>query len=517
VSGFDGTTLTSELRMLIEQYHLGGVIFFARNVEAPRQVAQLTADLQQVAQHTGNPGLLTAIDQEGGRVARLTDESGFSEFPSAMALAATGNVDNARRAAQALAAEMKAVGLNVDFAPVLDVNNNPANPVIGTRSFSSDPHRVADFGVAFLQGLQAEQVLAFGKHFPGHGDTDIDSHLSLPIVSHNRARLEAVEFVPFNAAITAGVAGLMSAHVAFPAIDSGRTPATLSHRVLTRLLRQELGYGGLLATDSLEMGALSSTLGLSPSLAAAAALDAGADLLLFNRGHEQQREAHTLILKRVKDGEIPLSRLEEAVLRVLTAKAQFGLLKPDSIVVEAAATQVGTDAHRALAYDLVAQSITLLRDEARPANMPLTTDARPIVLETPALLGLGRLLGATSIIVNAQPATAEIQNLVGLARQRRPFIVGVSDIARQPAQADLVNGLLATDAPVILIATRDPYDLLAFPNAPSMLATYGMSAPTLRTLAAVLSGQAKPGGHLPVELPGLFGIGAGLGDFASQQ
>ena len=188
--GFDGAAFAPELRALIEQCHAGGVILSAvnGNIEAPRQVAQLTADLQQAASAGGQPGLFMTIDQEGGRVARLKESTGFTELPSAMALAATGDVENARRAAQTLAREMKAVGLNVNFAPVLDVNVNPANPIIGTRAFGSDPQWVAEFGVAFLEGLQSEGVLAFGKHFPGHGDTDIDSHLALPSVPHDRAR-----------------------------------------------------------------------------------------------------------------------------------------------------------------------------------------------------------------------------------------------------------------------------------------------------------------------------------------
>nr|MBP7355585.1 beta-N-acetylhexosaminidase [Longilinea sp.] len=251
IIGFDGTTLTPELKAMITEYHVGGVILFARNVESPEQVARLCNDLQQAATESGHPGLLIAIDQEGGRVARLTEAKGFTEFPGAMAIGATGSPDNARQVAAAMAAEMRAVGINVDFAPDLDVNNNPQNPVIGVRSYGSEPQQVAAFGTAAIEGLQAGGVLAFGKHFPGHGDTGTDSHVALPQVAHPLERLETVEFVPFEAAIRANVAGIMSAHVTFPAIDATPgTPANVSSKVLTDLLRQEMQFTGLVVTDS---------------------------------------------------------------------------------------------------------------------------------------------------------------------------------------------------------------------------------------------------------------------------
>lgn len=510
IVGFAGPTLTPELRDLVAQLRVGGVILFLANgnIETPEQVATLTRDLQTAALERGGPGLFTAVDQEGGRVARLRETTGFTELPGAMALAATGDVESARRAAQLLAREMRAVGLNVDFAPVLDVNNNPANPVIGVRAFGSDPERVAAYGVAFIEGLQSEGVLAFGKHFPGHGDTDVDSHLALPSVPHDRARLAAVEYVPFNAAITADVAGIMSAHVTFPAIDPSGLPATLSRPVLTDLLRGELGYDGLLVTDSLEMGALSQSLGLSPAEAAAAALAAGADLLLFNQGHADHRAAHALILQQVAAGAIPMSRLDEAVLRVLRAKERFGLLAPELPDPAAAAGEVFTAEHRALADDLAARSITLLRDDA--GLIPLAADGQLFVFEIPAMTGLGALLGETTMAIGAQPTAAEIRTAAGLASQGRPVLVGVADVGHNPQQIELVTALVEAGAPVIVVALREPYDLLALPAGPTLLATYGAPPPSLRAIGAALRGSSQLTGRLPVDLPGLFAPGAGL-------
>ncbi len=324
--GFDGVELSSELREMIMQYHLGGVVEFTRNVASRSQLAQLNGDLQRAARASGHPGLLISVDQEGGRVARLQAQAGFAEFPSAQQVGASQDPSGtARQVARAMAEELRAVGINMDLAPVLDVNNNLANPVIGSRSFGADPAVVAGCGVAFVETMQAKGILAVGKHFPGHGDTTVDSHIALPIVPYERARLEAVEYMPFRAAIRAGVAGIMSAHIAFPAIDPSGIAATLSRRVMTDLLRDEFGFGGIRMTDSLEMGALA-TSGYPAPLAAAMALQAGADMLLFNRDHDMHRQAYAAVLGWVRRGQIPMARLDEAVLRVLKTKERFGVL-----------------------------------------------------------------------------------------------------------------------------------------------------------------------------------------------
>lgn len=324
-AGFDGVELTPPLRAALEALHLGGLVVFERNVASRPGLARLCAAIQDHARAHGQPGLLLAIDQEGGRVTRLRAAKGFSEFPSPLEVAGAGGPEAVRQVAAAMAAELLDVGINMNLAPVLDTcGNNPANPVINSRSFGSDPDLVAACGVAMIEGLQGAGIMAVGKHFPGHGDTTVDSHIALPLVTHDRARLEGVEFVPFRAAMAAGVTGIMSAHVHFPALEP-RLPATLSRRVMTGLLRQELGFTGLALTDSLEMGALA-TSGYPAPLAAAHALAAGADLLLFNTDYDVLHEAHAALLDWVADGRIGQARLDEAVLRILSAKARYGLL-----------------------------------------------------------------------------------------------------------------------------------------------------------------------------------------------
>lgn len=506
ILGIEGTSLTGETRRAIEELRPGGVILYDRNVASPRALAQLNADLQAAAQRVGLPGLFICIDQEGGTVARLRQSKGFTEFPGAMALAAGGSPAQAREVARAMAAEMAAVGINMDLAPVLDVNSNPKNPIIGLRSFGSDPGRVAEFGVAFIAGLQEMGVMAVGKHFPGHGDTGVDSHVSLPTVAHGRPRLEEVEFVPFRAALAAGVGGIMSAHVTFPAIDpTPGMPATLSPAVMTGLLRDEMHYEGLLMTDSLAMGALASA-GYTPPEAAAAALKAGADLLLFQSGHDLHRAAQARVIEQVRAGQIPEARLDQAVRRILAAKERYGLLDPRPVDPAAATERTGTQQAQALAREAAARAVTLVRDDAH--LLPLRPGARLLAVEPPAATGLGRALGADSVALGAAPTSADIAHIVELGRDGRTVIVGTVDAASSPRQAELVRTLVAAGVPTVVIALRSPYDLLQFPEAPTCLATYGIVPGTLEAVAGILSGKARAQGRLPVALPGLSEAGA---------
>ncbi|MBI3740234.1 MAG: beta-N-acetylhexosaminidase, partial [Chloroflexi bacterium] len=494
--GIDGPTLTHELRDTIAQLRVGGVILYERNVESPRQLAQLDADLQNFARERGLPGLFISIDQEGGVVARLKEEKGFTEFPSAMAISATDNVENARRIAQIMADELLAVGINMDLTPDLDVNINPLNPIIGTRAFGSDPARVAEYGIAFAESLQARGVIAIGKHFPGHGDTGVDSHIALPTIPYDRARLERVEFVPFRAAMRAQIAGIMSAHITFPAIDP--TPslaATLSPRVMTDLLRGEMKYDGLLMTDSVVMGALA-TSGYPAPQAAATSLKAGADILLFQNGYAVHRQAFDLIQQRVERGEISQDRINESVKRILIAKQKYNLLAPPTIDVENAAARVGTRENKNFSRAVAAQSITLVRDNAN--LIPLSPTARLFVVEA-GNLGLGNALNATTVMnIAAQPKADVIATIVARGKEDRTVIVATSDAARNRAQIDLVNALVQANVPTIVIAMRGPYDAAELKAAPTILLSYGANPPCAEAVANILLGKMRAQGKLPV-------------------
>lgn len=502
------TAMTPPMADLIAELHVGGLVLFERNVGRPDELAALTAAAQEAATRAGSPPLIVSIDQEGGRVVRMRQRRGYTEVPSAMALGATGDPEAAREAASILARELLAVGVNMDLAPDLDVNSNPKNPIIGTRSFGSDPQMVARFGVAFLEGLQSTGVMAVGKHFPGHGDTGLDSHFALPTVPHDRNRLERIEFAPFRAAMAAGVAGIMSAHVTFPAVDpTPGLPGTLSPRVMTDLLRMEMGYEGLLLTDSLDMGALEVS-GYPVPSAAVAALAAGVDMLCISHGFDVHRRAHAALMEAVERGEIPMSRLDAAVDRVLTAKARFGLIdRAPSQQVDAGAT-VGSESSRAAARRIAASAITLVKDEGE--LLPIPPGARPLIVELSGSFNpasgvvapmvaepLAAALGGDALVLSVDPGESDVRQTLDRARGRM-VIVATADVSKHPGQALLVRVLHEAGVKLVVVAVGGPYDLMAFPHVGTYLAAYGANPPTVDALAEVLAGRAKPQGQLPV-------------------
>ena len=315
VAGFAGTSIPVELRALARDADLGGVILFARNVEAPEQVAEL-AYAACALSRTSPPWV--SIDQEGGRVARLG--SPFTRWPAMRALGNSRDAKLATRFARALARELRAVGVTLDYAPVLDVDTNPDSPVIGDRALSAEPAQTARLGVAVIDGLQAGGVAACGKHYPGHGDAAADSHVELPVVPHAPERLRAVELEPFRAAAAGGVAAIMTAHVLYPALDE-QHPATLSARIVS-LLRDDLEFDGLVLTDDLEMGAITRHCAIED--AAVRAIAAGCDMvLLCGADTDRQAAAVEALIHAVEDGRLARARVEQALARQERVKTRF--------------------------------------------------------------------------------------------------------------------------------------------------------------------------------------------------
>ncbi len=339
--GFHGTEPSKELRDLFKTYHPGGVILFSRNLEDPAQAAHLTNALQKLAPPMP---LLVSIDQEGGRVSRLP--KGFTLFPGQGALGQAGTAELAYAFAEVTAKELRAIGVNMDLTPVLDVNTNQHNPIIGDRAFGQDPVLVETLGLAVIAGLQDNGVLACGKHFPGHGDTATDSHKELPTVTHGIDRLRQIELRPFVHCCANGLAAVMTAHVRYPALDP-HAPATLSATILTDLLRTRLHFKGLVLTDDLEMRAIIDHYGIDD--AAIRALRAGADILLICTDHDRQVAAMEAVYRAVTDGNVPERLVEHALLRVLEAKERF-LLPYAPVDPQDAAARVGTAPHRAVAH-----------------------------------------------------------------------------------------------------------------------------------------------------------------------
>jgi beta-N-acetylhexosaminidase len=345
IGSLPGRTITPELRSLAREFSLGGITIFSRNIEAPEQVAELAGDLQELSAELP---LWVAVDQEGGRVARL--KTPFTEWPPMAVLGRSGDTTLASRFAEALASELAAVGVTLDYAPVLDIHTNPKNPIIGDRALAEDADAVARLGAAIVRGLQEHGVAACGKHFPGHGDTAVDSHLELPLVEHPPDRIRRVECVPFREAIAADVAFIMTAHVLVPSLDEER-PATLSPRVVQDILRDELRFGGVILSDDLEMKAVAATHTIPD--AAVQAVAAGCDGVLICSGDvDTQAAALEALVHAVEQNRIPYQRLEDAQTRLRRAKERFLAAPVASGRVARLRQVLGCDAHQRVAEEM---------------------------------------------------------------------------------------------------------------------------------------------------------------------
>jgi beta-N-acetylhexosaminidase len=347
IAGFAGHAIPADLKSLAREFDLGGIILFARNIAEPAQVADLAREAQELARDLP---LWVSVDQEGGRVARL--KRPFTEWPPMITLGRSGDDRLAERFARALAAELKAVGITLDYAPVLDILTNPANPVIGDRALAERAEDVARLGRIIIRTLQDAGVAACGKHFPGHGDTSVDSHFELPLVEHPPDRIEAVELVPFRAAIEARVASIMTAHILLTALDADR-PATLSPVIVSGMLREALGYDGLILSDDLEMKAIAGRHGIAE--ATVAAIAAGCDaVLMCGESQDAQATALEAVIRAVEDGTLARTRVDNALATHRAVKARFlsGRRPPQPLAGEALKAVLGRDEHQAVADDM---------------------------------------------------------------------------------------------------------------------------------------------------------------------
>ncbi len=503
---FSGSEFSSTPAEELQRLPLGGIILFssAGNIENPAQVAGLTEQIQQAALDSGALPLFIAIDQEGGSVARLTE--GITLFPGNMALGAAGSDDLARQSAAVMARELRILGINFNFAPVVDVNSNPANPVIGVRSFGSDPQEVARLGRAMVEPYRRAGVIATAKHFPGHGDTDVDSHYGLPLIPSELSRLRSLELLPFQAMIDAGVPAVMLAHILAPALTgSSELPASLSPEAV-RYLREEMGFEGLVVTDSLSMGAITGRWGLGE--AAVMAFKAGADVILFGpwAGVEpgDRYQIFDALKKAVEEGTITLERLDQSVARILTVKMQYGLID-DPLPQREKLTELALPESLEVAGRIARESITLVRDRA--SVIPLSPQ------ETIPLIWPAELESTLSFLAEACPflephllplgaSEAETGVLFDSLRSSPLVLAGTYNMRNYPTWAGLINSL-AQETELAMLALSSPYDLLAAPAVGACLCTYSNSAVSMQALAEVLKGALTPRGRLPVKLPGI--------------
>ncbi|UKS25241.1 beta-N-acetylhexosaminidase [Paenibacillus sp. HWE-109] len=530
--GFQGTAATEELETLITEHRIGGVIYFARNVENTGQVAGLSNRLQQIAEHADTVPLWISIDQEGGMVARITE--GVALMPGQMALAA-GVLGSAEAGARNEAApvnhaayesafvsgtELRTLGINLNFAPVLDINNNPDNPVIGVRSFGESSQLVAEFGQQAIAGYQDANVVATAKHFPGHGDTSVDSHLDLPTITHDQERIRAVELVPFVKAIENGVDAIMSSHIYFPALESQKLPVTLSKSVLTDLLREELGYEGVVMTDCMEMHAISEHYGTVE--ASVMAVEAGADLILISHRRDLQISAIAAIEQAVSEGRITEAQIDASVSRLLALKERRGVVGPQL----GAAADVGTAAHCAVAQRLSEASITLVKDEhqllpLRRARTLAVTVAAAVssgvdeAYAGPASLGAALAEHGLDVLDRVLPLqdVSELHaSVLADAQHVEQIVVGTYNARFHPAQVELVRALQELGKPLIVVALRVPYDLLELPDISTFIAAYESRPLALQSIARCLLGELIPQGRLPITLGADYPAGWRWGD-----
>jgi len=507
---FKGPGMSSELAEMIAKRHIGGVILYSSwgNVENVRQVAALNAAIQATAAATPRAvGLFVGIDQEGGPVVRLRE--GVTVFPSQMAVAATGNREHARAMARVMANELGVLGVNLNFSPVADVNSNPDNPIIGIRSFGSDPNVVSRLTAAMVEEYVRARMLCTPKHFPGHGDTDVDSHLGLPLSNHDKKTLDRIDFAPFRAAFAAKAPAVMTAHVEVPALEPARDlPATLSAKILEGVVRKELRFDGLIVTDSLGMGALSK--GVGTVRASVMAAKAGADVLLFGAdiGHEpaDQIAAFDSLVAAAKSGEIPMERIDRAVRRILTVKGEYGLLDARAIPNRSLEIpfRVGIAENRQAALSAAQDSITLRHDRLR--LLPLKPSDRVLIIwpERNANDPVGSLPlppGTALLRTAREPSSQDLRNAVEASAQVDKVVVFTYDATRNPAQQNLARTLLAIKpGGFVHVALGAPYDLSLVADAPTSVATYGDVPVSIEALAKALTGRAPFTGRLPVRL-----------------
>ncbi|MGW8062745.1 glycoside hydrolase family 3 protein [Streptomyces ziwulingensis] len=494
---------------LVARYRVGGVIYFAwaHNTRDPHQIADLSNGIQKASLELprGLP-VLISTDQEHGAVARVGEPAAL--FPGAMAVGAGGSRSDARTLGRVAGAELRAMGIRQDYSPVADVNVNPANPVIGVRSFGADPEAVAELVAAEVTGYQRSGVAACAKHFPGHGDTATDSHTGLPVITHSREQWEELDAPPFRAAIDAGIDSIMTAHLVVPALDDSGDPATLSRPILTGILRGELGYDGVVVTDSLGMEGVRTKYG--DARVPVLALKAGVDQLLNPPDLDL---AWNAVLTAVRGGELTEARLDESILRVLRLKAKLGLFQDASTSRRDVDRTVGTRAHRAAADRIAERTTTVLVNEGRllplsrrehrrllvvgadPAS-PSGTTGPPTGVLADALTELG--FTATALSTGTAPSAAVIDRALAAAGDADAVVVATYNVTAGSGQRTLVARLLETGRPVVAVAVRNPYDVAHLPGVPACLAAYSWTDVEVRAAARVIAGRVRPRGRLPV-------------------
>jgi beta-N-acetylhexosaminidase len=503
VAGLPGLSIDDDFKNLIKTYKIGNVILFARNIASVDQVKTLCSDLKKlILEETGYVPFI-GIDQEGGMVTRLSEDA--TNIPGAMAIAATGNPQFAYQGGLITARELKALGMNFNFAPVLDVNSNSENPVIGVRSYADNPETVIQYGLAMMRGLMEGGIICAAKHFPGHGDTSLDSHLSLPSVDRNVEELRKIELAPFVAAIKAGIPAIMTTHILFPSLEPKELPATMSRAIITNLLKKSMGFNGLVVSDCMEMAAIQQYYGTVNGTIGA--MQAGVDLILISHTASLAAQAAQAVQTAILNGSLHSNEMDESVDKIIASKKSMLVGSDASISI------VGGKEHRQKAKTMLQASITLVHT---PQN------GLPPLGDNPWFLGcrayratnasnmvdpefsfanhMARLCGGKGTTTSINPLPDEIEDLMENQNQASCIVVGTYNGHLNKGQLELVKALALRTVPVVVVALRNPYDLQDLPHNVSSLAAYEYSANCFDAIAKVLKQEIQATGKLKVSL-----------------
>ena len=499
-AGFQGLEPSAEFLRLIKEYKVGNIILFRRNIQDGAQLKKLCAQLHEVVEaETGVPPFVT-IDQEGGVVTRLPESE--INIPGAMAVSATGDLHNAYDMGLLTAQELRSYGVNFDLAPVMDINCNPDNPVIGVRSYGDTPERVAAYGSQMVRGLLDGGVYCSLKHFPGHGDTAVDSHLGLPCIDRSYDELMQREFKPFLAGIQAGAPAVMTTHILFPQLEPDHIPATMSRRIMTGILREKFGFDGIIISDCMEMDAIKKFYGTVNGVLAA--MKAGVDLVFVSQTPSLADDAMQAAREAAENGGLDLAELDASVQRMLDAKAKCAALPHKTLGSE--------EVCRARAEEVRAASITAvhLPKKGMPAlgDDPIflgCADYRSTIASNSETSGftfaeeMRRHAGkGTALVTDKDPTAAEIAAAATQAKQHSAIVLGTYNGHILQGQLRLAHALADTGLPMILVALRNPYDLRDMPPHVATLAGWEYTRPLFDALWPVLNGTAAPQGTLPL-------------------
>ena len=497
VFGFYGTQLPEEFKELVREYRIGNVILFSRNIESADQMRRLCAEIQSfILEVTGYPAFIV-IDQEGGIVSRLPGDA--VTVPNAMAVSATGDPDNARIAAEITVRQLRGLGANFNMAPVLDVNTNPRNPVIGVRSFGDDPEKAARFGEATVRAYENTGIFCCGKHFPGHGDTSVDSHLGLPRIDKTLEQLEEAELIPFRRCIEAGIPAIMTSHILFPKIEPENVPCTMSRTIITGLLKEKLGFQGLVFSDCLEMDAIQDYYGTPRGTVAA--IKAGVDLAGLSSTLELMWETARVLNEAAEQGELDLEEIRQSVDKILRVKQQM-LVDPEPELCDLPRDRAAVQALNRKAIVCYSGTVPVLDENTffcgcGAFRVSLVGNPEDRMRSFPEYMA--DAFGGGAAVISRDPEEEEIRRVVQAAGQYDRIVLGTVNAHLFPGQLALARALADTGKELTVVALRNPYDLPELPECVCKLGAYDYSMPCFRALEEVFRGGATIG-SLPVKL-----------------